>query len=50
MNTDKNQEKWINLVHENLKLRGRSEVTFINYKSALKRFLISMIVQFILKS
>lgn len=38
MNTDKNQEKWINLVHENLKLRGRSEVTFINYKSALKRF------------
>ena len=39
MNTDANQKKWINLVHENLKLRGRSEGTFINYKSALARFL-----------
>lgn len=38
MNTDVNQKKWINLVHENLELRGRSELTFINYKSALTRF------------
>lgn len=39
MNTEKNQIIWINKVHENLKLRGRSERTFDNYKSALNRFL-----------
>lgn len=39
MNTEKNQKKWIEKVHENLILRGRSKNTFENYKSALKRFL-----------
>ncbi len=39
MNTDENQKIWIEKVHENLILRGRSEVTFINYKSTLIRFL-----------
>ena len=39
MNTEKNQKIWIEKVHKNLNLRGRSEQTFINYKSALSRFL-----------
>lgn len=39
MNTDKNQALWIESIHKNLILRGRSERTFINYKSSLKRFL-----------
>ena len=39
MNTEKNQKIWIEKVHKNLILRGRSEQTFINYKSALSRFL-----------
>lgn len=39
MNTEKNQELWIEKVHENLILRGRSDRTFDNYKSAIKRFL-----------
>lgn len=38
MNTEKNQKIWIEKVHENLILRGRSEKTFINYKSCLNRF------------
>ncbi|MBQ6282451.1 MAG: tyrosine-type recombinase/integrase [Bacilli bacterium] len=38
MNNYVNQNKWIKKVEENLKLRGRSEKTFINYKSALVRF------------
>ena len=38
MNTEKNQKIWIEEVHENLILRGRSENTFINYKSSLIRF------------
>lgn len=38
MNTEKNQKIWIEKVHENLILRGRSENTFINYKSCLHRF------------
>lgn len=38
MNTDENQKNWINKVHQNLILRGRSEVTFTNYKSVLLRF------------
>lgn len=38
MNTEKNQQKWINQVQQNLNLRGRSNRTFDNYKSVLKRF------------
>ena len=38
MNTDENQKIWIEKVHQNLMLRGRSEKTFINYKSVLLRF------------
>lgn len=38
MNTDENQKIWIEKIHENLILRGRSEHTFINYKSSLLRF------------
>lgn len=38
MNTEQNQKIWIDKVHENLILRGRSEATFINYKSSLLRF------------
>lgn len=38
MNTDENQKIWINKIHDNLILRGRSERTFINYKSALLSF------------
>ena len=38
MNTEKNQKIWIEKVHENLILRGRSENIFINYKSCLLRF------------
>ena len=39
MNTKKNQKIWIEKVNQNLILRGRSEITFDNYKSALIRFL-----------
>lgn len=38
MNTEKNQKIWIEKVHQNLKLRGRSEQTFINYKCNLSKF------------
>ena len=38
MNTKENQKRWIEKVHENLILRGRSDKTFINYKSVLVRF------------
>lgn len=38
MNNEKNKSIWINKVHENLILRGRSEKTFLNYKSCLLRF------------
>lgn len=38
MNNDANQKIWIDKIHENLLLRGRSENTFINYKCALSRF------------
>lgn len=38
MNTDINQKVWIEKVHENLILRGRSENTFINYRCALNNF------------
>ena len=39
MNTEKNQKIWIEKIQQNLILRGRSESTFINYKSSLVRFL-----------
>lgn len=39
MNTEKNKTIWIEKVHQNLILRGRSERTFVNYKSCLNRFL-----------
>ena len=39
MNTEENQKLWIENVRENLLLRGRSENTLSNYKSALIRFL-----------
>ena len=38
MNTEQNQKIWIEKIHENLNLRGRSENTFANYKSVLIRF------------
>lgn len=38
MNTDENQKIWIDKIHQNLTLRGRSNHTFINYKSVLLRF------------
>ena len=38
MNTDENQKIWIEMIHQNLILRGRSEKTFDNYKSSLLRF------------
>ena len=38
MNTDENQKIWIEKVHENLILRGRSENTYNNYKCALNSF------------
>lgn len=39
MNTKENQKIWIEKVHENLILRGKSENTYINYKCALNCFL-----------
>ena len=38
MNNEKNQNIWIENIRQNLILRGRSENTFINYKSILMRF------------
>ncbi len=38
MNTEENQKMWIEKVHENLILRGRSEKTFINYQCRLSKF------------
>ena len=38
MNTEKNQKIWIEQVHENLILRGRSEKTFINYQCRILQF------------
>lgn len=38
MNTEKNQLIWIDKIQENLILRGRSQRTFKNYKSALNKF------------
>ena len=39
MNTDINQKIWIEKIHENLILRGRSEGTYKNYAYAINRFL-----------
>lgn len=39
MNTEKNKEKWIEKIQQTLKIGGRSDKTFINYKSAIKRYL-----------
>lgn len=38
MNSKMNQQIWIENIHNNIKLRGRSEQTFRNYKCALNRF------------
>lgn len=38
-NTKKNQEKWVEKVKDTLILGGRSEKTYINYKSHIVRFL-----------
>lgn len=38
MNTEENQKIWIEKIHENLILRGRSENTYINYRGALNNF------------
>lgn len=39
MNTEKNKEKWVEKIKQILEMGGRSEKTFLNYKSHLKRFL-----------
>lgn len=39
MNTEKNKEKWIEKIRQTLEIGGRSQKTFENYKSHLKRFL-----------
>lgn len=38
-NTEKNKQKWVEKVKYTLELGGKSEKTFINYKSHIKRFL-----------
>ncbi len=38
MNNETNQKLWIEKIHENLKLRGRSENTFKNYRCSLQNF------------
>lgn len=39
MNTEKNKEKWINMIKENLELGGRSNNTIRNYTYAINHFL-----------
>lgn len=39
MNTEKNKEKWINMIKENLELGGRSKNTIRNYTYAITHFL-----------
>lgn len=39
MNTEKNREKWVEKIKQTLEIGGRSQRTFDNYKSHLKRFL-----------
>lgn len=38
MNNKENQKMWLNTIHDNLSLRGKSNNTFINYKCALVNF------------
>ena len=38
-NTEKNKKKWIEKVKDTLELGGKSDKTFINYKSHINRFL-----------
>ena len=38
-NTEKNKKKWVEKVEDTLKLGGKSERTFSNYKSHINRFL-----------
>lgn len=38
-NTEKNKQKWVEKVEYTLKLGGKSDKTFINYKSHINRFL-----------
>lgn len=38
-NTQENKEKWLEKVRELIKLSGKSELTYNNYKSHIKRFL-----------
>lgn len=39
MNSEKNRDKWLSKVKDTLKIGGRSERTFNNYKSCINRFL-----------
>ena len=39
MNTEKNKEKWINMIRENLELGGRSKYTIRNYIYSITHFL-----------
>lgn len=39
MNTEKNKEKWINMIRENLELGGRSKYTIRNYIYSINHFL-----------
>lgn len=39
MNTEKNKEKWINMIQENLELGGRSQYTIRNYIFSINHFL-----------
>lgn len=38
-NTKNNQENWLNKVYETMKIGGKSDKTYLNYKSHIKRFL-----------
>ena len=38
-NTEKNKKKWIEKVKDTLEIGGKSDRTFINYKSHINRFL-----------
>ena len=39
MNSEKNKEKWINMIQENLQMGGRSKNTIRNYTYAILHFL-----------
>lgn len=38
INTEENQNKWLNKIYELMKLGGKSEITFRNYKCHIKKF------------